>query len=132
MKTDVLSKSDQTRAFALRLMKEVWEKYDDTRVPDYYHPDVVGHHGDQVIRRPDVENRLRRDRVHWKDPVYDIKDLLVEDDKFAIRFKYAATQIQTGKRDEGIETMYFYHLKNGKISEFWTLASIQYDYFEKE
>jgi predicted SnoaL-like aldol condensation-catalyzing enzyme len=51
--------AEQTRKFALRLMKEVWETYDHTKVLD------------------------------------------------------------------------FYRLKDGKISEFWTLASIDYDYFDK-
>ena len=126
------NKTDQIRDFALRLMKEVWSTYDHTKVQEFYHPDVVGHHGDQIIHRVDIENRLKRDRLHWKDPAYDIKDLLVDRDRFAIRFMYAATQVRTGKRDKGIETMYFYHLKEDRISEFWTLASICYDYFEND
>jgi len=132
MKTDMSYNIDHTRNFALRLMKEVWAKYDYAKVPAFYHQDVVGHHGDQIIRREDIENRLKRDRIHWKDPVYDIRDLVVDRERFAMRFRYSATQVRTGKRDEGIETMYFYHLKDGKISEFWTLASICYDYFEKD
>lgn len=132
MKTDLTYKANETQDFARRLMKEVWATYDHTKLHKFYHPDVIGHHGVQVIRLADIENRLMRDRIHWKDPVYDIKDLIVDEDKFSIRFTYAATQIQTGKRDEGIETMYFYHIKDGKISEFWTLASIDYDYFEKD
>ncbi len=132
MKTDLMLKTSETQDFARRLMKEVWATYDHTKVSKFYHPDVIGHHGDQIIHLADIENRLKRDRIHWKDPVYDIKDLIVEEDKFSIRFMYAATRIRTGKRDEGIETMYFYHLKDGRISEFWTLASIDYDYFEKD
>ncbi len=132
MKTDLTYKTSETQDFARRLMKEVWATYDHMKVHNFYQPDVTGHHGKQIIHLADIENRLMRDRIHWKDPVYDIKDLIVGEDKFSIRFTYAATQIQTGKRDEGIETMYFYHLKDSRISEFWTLASIDYDYFEKE
>lgn len=120
-----------TREFALRLMKEVWEPFDHTKLGEFYHPDVVGHHVSQTIRLADIENRLRRDRIHWKDPVYDIKNLVAEPDRFAIRFVFSATRIETGERDEGIETVYFYNLKDGKVSEFWTLASIDYDYFDR-
>jgi predicted ester cyclase len=122
--------SGQTLAFALRLMKEVWIPFDPTRIREFYHEDVIGHHVTQTIRLADVENRLRRDRAHWKDPAYDIRNLVAEPDKFALRFIFSATSISTGKRDEA-ETVYFYELKDGKIREFWTLASIDYDYFDK-
>jgi len=120
----------ETRKFALRLMDEVWRPFDYTKLPMFYHSDVVGHHRDQTIRLADIENRLRRDRIHWTDPVYDIKNLIAEEDAFALRFLYSATQISTGKRDE-VEVIYFYRLTGGRISEFWTLASIDFDYFEK-
>jgi len=123
--------AEQTRKFALRLMKEIWEPFDYIRLSEFYQQDVVGHHVSQTIHLADIENRLRRDRIHWKDPVYNVKNLVVEPDKFAIRFLFSATGIGTGKRDKDIETVYFYSLKDGKVSEFWTLASIDYDYFDK-
>lgn len=122
--------TEETRKFALRLMDEVWRPFNYARLPEFYHKEAMGHHRDQTIRLADIENRLRRDRVHWKDPVYDVKNLIAEEDAFALRFLYSATQINTGKRDE-VETIYFYKLAAGKISEFWTLASIDFDYFEK-
>ncbi len=122
--------AEETRRFALRLMEEVWRPFDYTKLPEFYHHDVTGHHRDQTIRLADIENRLRRDSIHWTEPVYDIKNLIAEKDAFALRFLYSATQISTGKRDE-VEVMYFYRLTDGRISEFWTLASIDFDYFEK-
>ena len=52
--------AEQTRKFALRLMKEVWEPFDYTKLPEFYNKDVVGHHVSQTIRLADIENRLRR------------------------------------------------------------------------
>ena len=121
---------EETRQFALRLMKEVWEPFDFTKLAKFYRPDVVGHHHSQTIRLADIENRLRRDRIHWTDPVYDIKNLVTEPDAFALRFIFSATRIDTGARDE-VEVFYFYHLKEGLVSEFWTLSSIDYNYFDK-
>jgi hypothetical protein len=121
--------AEETRKFALRLMEEVWRPFDYTKLPEFYHRDVIGHHRGQTIRLADIENRLRRDSIHWTEPVYDIKNLIAEKDAFALRFLYSAIQISTGKRDE-VEVMYFYRLTDGRISEFWTLASIDFDYFE--
>jgi len=120
--------AEDVREFALQLMSRVWTPFDDTKLSEFYWPDAVGHHRSQTIRLADIGNRLRRDRIHWKDPVYDIKDLVAEKDKFALRFIFSATQISTGKRDE-VEVNYFYHLRDEKISEFWTLSSVDYDYF---
>jgi predicted ester cyclase len=125
-----VTSAEETRKFAMRLMDEVWRPFDYTKLMEFYREDFVGHHRGQTIYLADIENRLRRDRVHWTDPVYDIKNLVAEADSFAIRFLYSATQISTGRRDE-VEVMYFYRLAGGKISEFWTLASIDFDYFEK-
>jgi len=122
--------ADDIRKFAMRLMKEVWIPFDHRKLGEFYHTDVIGHHRTQTIRLADIENRLSRDQLHWKDQVYDIKNLVAEEDKFALRFIFAATQISSGKRDE-VEVVYFYHLNDGKIGEFWTLSSIDYDYFDK-
>ena len=121
---------EETRQFAMRLMKEVWEPFDHRKLAVFYRPDVVGHHRSQTIHLADIENRLRRDRIHWTDPVYDIKNLITEPDAYALRFIFKATQITTGKRDE-VEVVYFYQLKDGRISEFWTLSSIDFNYFDK-
>ncbi|MGA9139614.1 MAG: nuclear transport factor 2 family protein [Methanocella sp.] len=121
----------ETRAFAKRLMDEVWRPFDYTKLGDFYMQDVIGHHRTQTIHLQDIENRLRRDRLHWTDPVYDIPNLIVQPDAFALRFIFSATRIDTGKRDT-TEGIYFYYLKDGKISEFWHLASVDFDYFEKQ
>jgi predicted ester cyclase len=121
---------EEMRQFAKRLMSEVWEPFDYTRLAEFYHVDVVGHHRSQTIHLADIENRLRRDCIHWTDPIYDIKNLVTEPDAFALRFIFSATEISTGKRDE-VEVVYFYHVRGDKISEFWTLSSIDFDYFDK-
>jgi predicted ester cyclase len=120
--------TEDLRKFAGRLIDRVWIPFDDTCLSEFYWPDVVGHHRNQTIHLADIANRLRRDRGHWKDPEYDVKDLVAEKDKFSLRFIFSATQIATGKRDE-VEVVYFYHLRDGKISKFWTLSSVDYDYF---
>ncbi len=122
--------SVQVHAFAKRLMREVWEPFDAERLSTFYHEDVVGHHRTQTLSYNDIVNRLAWDRKHSADPVFDIKDIIADEDKFSIRFIYSATEIATGQKFE-VEVIYFYHLQEGKITEFWLLASVDFDYKQK-
>lgn len=111
-------------------MQDVWEPYNDEKVRDFYHPDVVGHHRNQIIHIHDIENRLRWDKKNLTDPVYKIENLVVGDDEFSIHFNYTARDIKTGGIFKA-EVMYFYRLKNDMIWRFWTLASVDFDYLEQ-
>ena len=119
--------SQETREFAERLMKEVWEPFDYTAVERLYNRDVRGHNRSQELVYDDVVNRLRSDTGRFANPVYDITDIIASEDKFAIQFIYTATVVATGEPVE-TEVNYFYTLKDGKISEFWVLADVAFDY----
>jgi predicted ester cyclase len=121
-----LMDSRETLAFAKRLMREVWEPFDAEAVPRFYHRDVIGHHRRQLLTYDDVVHRLVTDRPRYANPRFDIKDIIAEEDKWAIRFMFAAT----GASGQPIsaEVNYFYHLKENKISEFWLLSDFDFDY----
>jgi predicted ester cyclase len=117
----------ETYAFAKRLMRQVWEPLDSRNVPQCYHQDVVGHHRAQKIDHEDIVNRLDWDRQTFSKPVFDIQDIIADEDKFAIRFFYTATVTATGDQAKA-EVWYVYHLREGKIAEFWLLADKDFDY----
>ncbi len=100
-------------------------------VPQFYRRDVVGYHdgyhGSQELGYHDIVNRLDWDKQTFSDPVYDIRDIIAVEDRFAIRFNYTANIIATDE-EAGSEAAYFYHLKDGKIAEFWLLADVDFDY----
>lgn len=114
-------------------MDRVWRRLDSSELADFYHHDVVGHHdsprGSDRLGYDDVAHRLDRDRGAFADPRYDIADLIAGQDRFALRFHYHATLIATGERYAS-EAAYFYHLRDGRISEFWLLANVDFDYRE--
>jgi predicted ester cyclase len=118
--------SRETLAFAKKLMREVWEPFEPKAVPRFYHRSVVGHHRRQRLTYDDIVHRLTADRPRYANPVYDITDIIAAKDRFAIRFVFSAT----GASGQPIsaEANYFYHLDRGKISEFWLLADIDFDY----
>ena len=117
----------EVHAFATRLMHEVWEPFKADKLSEFYHPDVVGHHRRQTLNYKDLENRLAWDRMNRANQTFNITDIIAEEDKFAIRFIFTAVEA-SAKQEPDIEVIYFYHLSHGKISEFWLLASVDFDY----
>jgi SnoaL-like polyketide cyclase len=124
----------ETRAFAQRLMKEVWEPFSSSAVSRFYHQDVVGHHRrpseTQELSYGDVVNRLAWDKETNANAAFDYRDIIAEEDRFALRFLYVADFVPTGGKID-VEMMYFYHLREAKVAEFWLQASVDFDYKAK-
>ena len=118
--------SQETLAFAERLMREVWEPLNAEAVPRFYHRDVIGHNRKQLLSYDDVVHRIVTDHPRYPNPSFDIQDIVAAEDKFAIRFIFTST----GSAGQGIttEVVYFYHVRDGKIAEFWVLADVAFDY----
>jgi predicted ester cyclase len=125
---------NETRAFAQRLMMEVWEAFDASAVSRFYHRDAIGHHRrpnhTQELTCDDVINRLEWDKETNANAAFDYRDLIAEEDGFALRFLYVADFVPTGGRID-VEMMYFYHLKEAKVAEFWLQANLDFDYKAK-
>ena len=79
--------SQETREFAERLMQEVWLPLDAEAVPRFYRRDVIGYHRKQRLNYDDVVHRPVTDRPRYRDPLYDIQDIIAAEDKFAIRLR---------------------------------------------
>ena len=122
--------ASETRDFALRMMKEVWETFDHTALPRFYHADMVGHHRKQTLTLEDVSLRLQWDVLNFGDPVYEIRNLVAGEDEFAIAFHFTCTMIKTGERFR-TEVTYFYRLEDGKVAEFWLLSDGDFDYRQR-
>jgi predicted ester cyclase len=120
----------ETRHFAERLMREVWEPFGHAAVPDFYHADVIGHHRAQTLCLEDIVERLKWDVLNFAGPGYDIRELIAEAEKFAIRFIFACTLTRTGQRFT-TEVTYFYRLRDGKVAEFWLLSDTDFDYKQR-
>jgi hypothetical protein len=124
----------ETRAFAQRLMKEVWEPFNSSAVSRFYHRDVVGHHRcpneTQELSYGDVVNRLAWDKETNANAAFDYRDIIAEEDRFALRFLYLADFVPTGGKID-VEMMYFYRLREAKVAEFWLQASVDLDYKAK-
>jgi predicted ester cyclase len=121
---------NEVHAFATRLMDEVWEPFKAEKLHEFYHADVIGHHRQQTLSYRDLENRLAWDRENRTNQTFNITDVIAEEDKFAIRFVFRAAE-KTENQEAPIEVIYFYHLRDGKISEFWLLASVDFDYKQR-
>ncbi|MFL6500811.1 MAG: ester cyclase [Candidatus Udaeobacter sp.] len=111
-------------------MDQVWEPFKAEKLHEFYHVDVIGHHRQQTLSYTDLENRLAWDRENRTNQTFNITDIIAEEDRFAIRFVFTAAE-KTQNQEAPIEVIYFYHLRDGKISEFWLLASVDFDYKQR-
>ena len=123
---------EETRAFAQKLMEEVWEPFDSSAPPRFYHRGVIGHHrradgSTQELGYADIANRLDWDRKISVNAVYDIRDIVAEEGRFAVQFVY---KVDFGLTEDEIDVdnMYYYYLRDGKVAEWWLLASADFDY----
>jgi hypothetical protein len=109
---------------------------------------VVGHHRrpneTQELAYADVVNRLDWDDRTNTNAVFDYRDIIADEGRFAIRYAYRTDFVP---QDDGgamqdrhtaaaggmidVEMMYFYHLREGKVSEFWLQANVDFDYKAK-
>ena len=120
----------EARAWVRNLLTDVWERKNLGKFDDYYHKDLVGHYRGQLLNYSDVWNRIEYGKTHFADGSFEIEDLIVEEHKIFERFTYAATLMKTGERFTA-EGVYVYHLRDGKIAEFWHFSNTPFDYKEK-
>ena len=138
---------EETLEFTRSLMKEVWEPFDSSAVARFYHQDVVGHHRrpneTQELGYADVVNRIDWDKQTNTNGVFDYRDIIAEEGRYAIPLLLQgglraprrgwdagpAYRCCRGKID--VEMIYFYHLREGKVAEFWLQANVDFDYKAK-
>ena len=125
----------ETRSFAQQLLQEVWEPFNSEAVSRFSHRDVVGWHRRadsswQELEYDDVVKRLTWDKETNANPLFDVRDIIAEEDRFALRFLYTADFIPTGGKID-VEIMYFYRMRGDKVGEFWLLASMDSDFEAK-
>ena len=90
----------ETRSFAQQLLQEVWEPFNSEAVSRFFHRDVVGWHRRadsswQELEYDDVIKRLTWDKETNANPLFDVRDIIAEEDRFALRFLCTADFIPT-------------------------------------
>ena len=123
---------EETPAFAYELMKEVGEPFDSSAITRLHHREVAGRHrrSDVSTQDPsfdDTAGSLDCDKQSNVDAIYDVRDIIAEENGFATRFVCTADSAPTaGKTDVGV--MYFYRLGDSKVTGWRLLANTDFDY----
>ena len=70
-------------------MKEVWEPFDSEAVSRFFHRDVVRWYRRadsswQELEYDDVVKRLTWDKETNANPLFDVRDIIAEEDRFAL------------------------------------------------
>ena len=120
----------EARTWVRNLLTDVWERKNLIKFDEYYHKDVVGHYRGQLLDYSDVLNRIEYGKAHFADGSFAIDDLIVEGNKIFERFTYHATLMSSGESFQS-SGIYVYHLRDGKISEFWHFSDTPFNYNEK-
>jgi predicted ester cyclase len=77
----------ENKAFAYRILEEIFSKGDLSKIDDLFSPDIVIHDPDKELRGLEqVKQGILRLRMAFPDLHYTAEDLIAEEDKVVIRF----------------------------------------------
>ena len=108
------------------------EPFNSAAMPSFYQPDVVGHHrradgSTQDLSYADVANRSGTGTPRPA-PTPSTRFRTSSPRTPSSRSASATQRTSCNVAKTDVEVMYFYHLTDGKIAEFWVLSNADFDY----
>jgi len=116
--------------FLNRLFSELWSQPDPAKVAEFYHHDLTGYFGDEVITFTDIQHRALFSQQTFSSVQTEILDVVAEGDQIAARFKQTATR-KDGAKPLIHHPIGIYRLRDGKVSHVWFLTDKPFNYKEK-
>lgn len=107
--------------------ERVWGHGDLTMVDRFTAPNFVGHDPEFDIKGPEGLKQYMLDFRHaFPDVVFDLEDVVAEDDRVLLRWKFDATHLgdfrgmrASGKKVKGIQGMIIMKTHEGRVTESW-------------
>ncbi|GAH15874.1 unnamed protein product, partial [marine sediment metagenome] len=91
---------EQTIEFTKRLFTELWQGQPDlNKVDEFYHQDVTGYFGDQLITIEDIKNRVIFCNKYFNTINSKIFDILVEENRVAVRLEQTVNYKDSNKSE---------------------------------
>jgi ketosteroid isomerase-like protein len=94
-----------------------WEALDK-----YYIPDVEAYFNGRLLSLDDLKAGVRAAPDLYENVETDIQDMIIAEDKTATRFSRTMVRKEDGEILE-MEQVVIKHLKNGKITNLWTVCN---------
>ncbi len=99
----------------------IWMHGQNDQLEKYYAQNFEGNYYGNLIKFPDLVQRLNYMNLHQSQRNIDLKDIIVDNSKIVIRFHYTAIDDIEGEIDT--DTIAIYHLGNdNKIINAWAYA----------
>lgn len=111
--------------FVYALIDVIWEKHQDDKIPDFYHPNLQGQYNDDLVSFDQLKAKVKLFAEHLPGLEVDVKDLLIEDHSFAI---HANQNFTKDGREASIHTILIAHLKDGKIDRYIMKTEMPLDF----
>lgn len=109
----------------------VWTEGTINQLSDIYDENIEAHYfGYANLKFIDIRNRFEFMRENHKNYKFELLDLLVDNNKIALRSSYTALTL----KDEpvSVQTVGILHLSpEGKINRIWSMANTPVNYLEK-
>lgn len=118
-------KREKVENFVKELVHEIWEKYNDEKLSQFYHPDLEGHYNDDVVNYDKLVKKLKIFKEHMPGMKIEITDLIIEDDSFVL---HATQRFKKGGSNIEIPTVLIAHLEDGKIKKYWVKTEMPLDF----
>lgn len=121
------------RKFAEKFIKgfldDIWTQHDVTKVSKYYHKNVTGHLGNNIVGYDEIIFRCECTKELYKEMINDVEEILCDKDKIILRL----IQTGTNREDDYSESYYIiaiYQIVDEKIKEFWAISDKAQNYIE--
>ena len=121
---------EKAKKFINNLFAEIWTKLDSSKLPDFYHQDVVLQMGKQTAYYQDIEHRLEYVKEHYQAIHNDIQDILVDGDKIIVRLQQDYVPKQSAQHKSFV-IMAIYQMQDDKVIKGWGCIDPNVNYFEK-
>lgn len=108
----------------------MWETGNTNMLSQLYHKSVMGHFHQLDYGFEEIKNRLLFIEKHHSERKFNLEDLLIEKNKFSLRFSYSAIDKESNQKIY-FNSIGIYQLLDLKIIEVWLLSEQSIDYLKK-
>lgn len=110
-------KKEDVIEFVKDWIHSIWELQEEEHLARFYSLDVEGDFNGEAVNFEGLKEKLSSFYIHLKKVEIEVKQLIVEKSKFALR-ALQHYELKDGKTIT-LPSMIFAHLKEGKISKYW-------------
>lgn len=124
-----MMKKTDAEKFIQQLFDDVWIPLNAEKIGDFYHQDLIAHINKQIVGFDDVVHRCHFVKEHYREWIFEIDDVLCDDDKIIVRLNQTGIRKEQDKEEHYL-VICVYQLLNCKVKQMWALIVDPVNYLE--